>query len=76
MTSIPEIGHRVTVKGREPEGMFVVLLVDPSRNTADLLRMSGVRRIEESIPLDLLDSLQASGPDHDLPNHADADAPS
>lgn len=44
-----EVGHRVRMDGRDET--YVVLRVDAGSGTADLLLMTGVRRIEENVPL-------------------------
>ena len=53
------IGERVQIDGRD--GIFVVLRVDTDRGAADLLLMSGVRRIESNIPLGTIHVLRDQG---------------
>jgi hypothetical protein len=60
--SSPEVGDRVTVEGQEREGSFLVLLVHTDQNSADLLRLDGVRRIEEGVPLQTLRPATAPQP--------------
>lgn len=53
------VGERVRVDGHEEE--FVILLVHPEREVADLLRMTGLRRIVEGVALDSLRPLLKDG---------------
>ncbi len=43
------MGKRVRVNGED--GEFMVIRVDRSRNSADLMKMTGIRRVEEGVPL-------------------------
>lgn len=43
------MGERVNVAG-EP-GEFMVVEVDQRRHTADLIRMTGIRKVESGVPL-------------------------
>ncbi len=42
---IPTVGQRVRVSGEVEE--YMVIRVDAARHLADLMRMSGIRRVEE-----------------------------
>ena len=47
--TLPQFGHRIAIDNRE--GVFIVLRTDAENGTVDVLRVSGVRQIEASIPL-------------------------
>ena len=55
--TIPAVGGRVRVKGRE--GAFVVLRVDVTAGEADLLNCdSRLRKVDTGVPLDLISSAE------------------
>jgi hypothetical protein len=46
---VPVVGERVRVVGKE--GEYMVICVHPERHVADLIRMTGIRRVEEDVSL-------------------------
>jgi hypothetical protein len=51
-SDVPVVGKRVHVTGEE--GEFMVIRVDRARRSADLMKMTGIRRVEEGVPLTTL----------------------
>jgi hypothetical protein len=51
-SEILAVGKRVQVAGEE--GEFMVIRVDRERRSADLMKMTGIRRVEEGVPLTAL----------------------
>jgi hypothetical protein len=49
MENVPVVGQRVRVVGET--GEFMVIRVDRPRKTADLMRMTEIRRVEEGVSL-------------------------
>jgi hypothetical protein len=46
---IPVVGERVRVIGQKDE--FMVISVDRARHVAELMKMTGIRRVEEGVSL-------------------------
>lgn len=57
---VPHVGSRVRQVGSE--NVYVVLRVDAERRLADLLLLTGTRRLEENVPFERLRELGAHGP--------------
>ena len=56
----PHVGARVRQVGSE--NVYVVLRVDLERRLADLLLLTGVRRLENNVPFECLRELGQHGP--------------
>lgn len=53
------VGEHVQIDGRD--AAFVVLRLDPEREEADLLQITGIRRIENSVPLSSIRATRNQG---------------
>lgn len=57
---VPHVGARVRQVGND--NVYVVLRVDVERRLADLLLLTGTRRLEENVPFECLRELGQHGP--------------
>lgn len=58
--TLPKVGEGIQIAARD--GLFVVLGTDVDRGTVDVLRMSGIRRIETGVPLGSVRVLKGLNP--------------